>query len=144
MWLRRRHDEPTPGPPPDAARPVSGDAAPRRDWAQVPTLQRIGTGIDGVINTGFEADLNSWHSPGILRPLDHALSADGPSGTVLHALARSALPPREVPAGSSGGAPVQRIVTFEPPRRPTIAFTPDVPRSIEAVSFSGDDAAPQA
>ncbi len=138
MWFsRRRHDEASPAPEPDAARPP---VVTRHDWSQLPALQRIGTGLDGVVDTGFEADLGSWHSPGILRPLDHALSQDAPSGMVLGSIARSALPSSD--ASSSAAGPVaQRTVMFEPPRRPTATFTPDAPRSIPAVSAPAMEAA---
>ena len=134
-FLRRRHDE-APLPAPVADRPAV--AAPvQRDWAEIPALQRIGTELHGVVDTGFDTDLSSWHSPGVLRPLDHALSQDAPSGMVLQSIARSALPRNE--ARPAAGTTVQRTVTFEPPRRPTVTFSAEAPRTLEAVTIPHAD-----
>src|SRR5690348_11580850 len=118
MWFsRRRRDEPDAGPEPAAASvrgpaaPASPDGPARRDWAAVATIQPISTSIDRAIDTHFERDLSSWRSPAVLRPLDHAILSDAPSGLVLDSIARSALPRVEAPAD----APPARTVTFDPP-----------------------------
>src|SRR3954452_11551167 len=113
MWFsRRRRDEPEAGPVPETGSEAAARSAParpapaaggdpgrpsrdpaRQDWAAVATIQPSATGLDRTIDTRFDRDLSSWQSPAVLRPLDHALSGDAPSGLVLDSIARSALPP---------------------------------------------------
>src|SRR5437763_1767773 len=121
LFSRHRRDEATAAPEPEHFPSAPLDGPVRHDWADVPTIQTIAPGIDRTVDARFDAGLSSWQSPAVLRPLDHALSSDGPSGIVLDAIVRPAL---ARPAPAFAGPPVQRSVTFDGPRRPGAVFSP--------------------
>ena len=58
-------------------------AAPRREWAALPPIQR--TVSDPVLTApdeAFRSGLRSWRDPSFLAPLRHAVSPGGPAGSV--------------------------------------------------------------
>jgi hypothetical protein len=66
----------------------SGESSPHRaapadgEWRNLAPIQRVAGPLMPTAAASFQDDLASWQSPAFLRPLDHAISPDGPSGLI--------------------------------------------------------------
>src|SRR5690242_6390721 len=80
MWPWRR--EPHPRSHSEAVAPAETPTG-RGAWRTVPPIQR-NVGEHPLVNPSerFAATLTTWRTPSFLEPLDHALGAAEPAGTI--------------------------------------------------------------
>src|SRR5262245_12580059 len=92
MWPFRRR-------PRDHGSPTAASVAPRpqpepHEWRSVPPIQRLTSDLQPVTKPReFGPSLTSWHSPGLLEPLGHYVTGDGPVGVIDVEVGQPAPPP---------------------------------------------------
>lgn len=108
-----------------AAAPIETGAG---EWRSTPPIQRAVEAMGTTLpTTSFEAGLTTRADPSFLRPLEHLISSNGPSGVVSGLIQPTwslepALQGRNEPVAPT----VQRLAVPPRPQAPTITFAPAI------------------